>query len=52
MPGRALPAAHPHTEFTTSITTPLPAGATEIYRGTAENSDFLLKYVTVQPYDG
>ncbi|MBC3365872.1 DUF3182 family protein [Pseudomonas sp. SWRI154] len=31
---------------------PLPVGATEIYRGAAENSDFLLKYVTVQPYDG
>ena len=31
---------------------PLPAGAIEVYRGPAENSDFLLKYVTVKPYDG
>ena len=31
---------------------PLPADAIEIYRGPAENSDFLLKYVTVKPYDG
>jgi len=31
---------------------PLPAGAIEVYRGPAENGDFLLKYVTVQSYDG
>ena len=31
---------------------PLPPGATEVYRGEAENGDFLLKYVTVQSYDG
>ncbi|WP_300631248.1 DUF3182 family protein [Pseudomonas sp.] len=30
----------------------LPAGAIEVYRGPAENSDFLLKYVTVNSYDG
>ncbi|XKU42949.1 DUF3182 family protein [Pseudomonas [fluorescens] ATCC 17400] len=36
----------------TYIDQPLPANAIEIYRGPAENSDFLLKYVTVQPYDG
>lgn len=30
----------------------LPAGAFEVYRGPAENSDFLLKYVTVNSYDG
>ncbi|QOY71032.1 MULTISPECIES: DUF3182 family protein [unclassified Pseudomonas] len=30
----------------------LPADAIEVYRGPAENSDFLLKYVTVQSYDG
>jgi hypothetical protein len=30
----------------------LPADAVEVYRGPAENSDFLLKYVTVNPYDG
>ncbi|WP_440973443.1 DUF3182 family protein [Pseudomonas koreensis] len=30
----------------------LPADAIEIYRGPAENSDFLLKYVTVKSYDG
>ena len=30
----------------------LPADAIEVYRGPAENSDFLLKYVTVKPYDG
>ena len=30
----------------------LPADAIEIYRGPAENSDFLLKYVTVKCYDG
>ncbi|MEJ1227544.1 DUF3182 family protein [Pseudomonas sp. CCNWLW56] len=31
---------------------PLPAGAREVYRGAAENGDFLLKYVTVQSHDG
>jgi hypothetical protein len=31
---------------------PLPTGAREVYRGAAENGDFLLKYVTVQSYDG
>ena len=31
---------------------PLPADAIEVYRGPAESSDFLLKYVTVKPYDG
>ncbi|WP_447903724.1 DUF3182 family protein [Pseudomonas serbica] len=31
---------------------PLPADAIEVYRGPAENSDFLLKYVTVKSYDG
>ena len=30
----------------------LPADAVEVYRGPAENSDFLLKYVTVKTYDG
>ncbi|NHC54270.1 DUF3182 family protein [Pseudomonas sp. AU8050] len=30
----------------------LPADAIEVYRGPAENSDFLLKYVTVKTYDG
>lgn len=30
----------------------LPADAVEVYRGPAENSDFLLKYVTVNSYDG
>ncbi|MGY2377028.1 DUF3182 family protein [Pseudomonas sp. SDO524_S393] len=30
----------------------LPADAVEVYRGPAQNSDFLLKYVTVEPYDG
>ena len=30
----------------------LPADAIEVYRGPAENSAFLLKYVTVQSYDG
>ena len=30
----------------------LPADAIEVYRGPAENSAFLLKYVTVKPYDG
>lgn len=36
----------------TYIDQPLPADAIEIYRGPAENSDFLLKYVTVKSYDG
>lgn len=31
---------------------PLPADAIEVYRGPAETSDFLLKYVTVKSYDG
>lgn len=30
----------------------LPENAIEIYRGPAEHSDFLLKYVTVNAYDG
>lgn len=30
----------------------LPEGAFEVYRGPAENSEFLLKYVTVNSYDG
>ncbi|MDI3400262.1 DUF3182 family protein [Pseudomonas sp. V88_4] len=30
----------------------LPADAIEVYRGPAENSDFLLKYVMVKSYDG
>lgn len=30
----------------------LPADAIEVYRGPAENGDFLLKYVTVKAYDG
>jgi len=30
----------------------LSADAIEVYRGPAENSDFLLKYVTVKSYDG
>lgn len=30
----------------------LPSDAIEVYRGPAENSDFLLKYVTVKSYDG
>ena len=30
----------------------LPADAIEVYRGPADHSDFLLKYVTVNPYDG
>ena len=30
----------------------LPADAIEVYRGPAERSDFLLKYVTVKAYDG
>ena len=36
----------------TYIDQPLPANAIEIYRGPAEHGDFLLKYVTVKPYDG
>ncbi|WP_460120441.1 DUF3182 family protein [Pseudomonas sp. S2_C03] len=32
--------------------TALPADAIEVYRGPAQNSEFLLKYVTVQSYDG
>ena len=36
----------------TYIDQPLPADAIEVYRGPAENSDFLLKYVTVNSYDG
>lgn len=31
---------------------PLPADAIEVYRGPAHNSEFLLKYVTVNGYDG
>ncbi|SDV11627.1 DUF3182 family protein [Pseudomonas mucidolens] len=30
----------------------LPTGAIEVYRGPADSSDFLLKYVTVKSYDG
>jgi len=36
----------------TYIDQPLPADAIEVYRGPAENGDFLLKYVTVNSYDG
>ncbi|MGC6372975.1 DUF3182 family protein [Pseudomonas sp. K2I15] len=36
----------------TYVDQPLPADAIEVYRGPAENSDFLLKYVTVNSYDG
>ena len=36
----------------TYIDQPLPADAIEVYRGPAENSEFLLKYVTVNCYDG
>ena len=36
----------------TYIDQALPADAIEIYRGPAENSEFLLKYVTVKSYDG
>jgi hypothetical protein len=35
----------------TYVDQPLPADAIEVYRGPAENSDFLLKYVTVKSYD-
>ncbi|MFC6337636.1 DUF3182 family protein [Pseudomonas sp. CCM 7891] len=31
---------------------PLPIDAIEVYRGPAQSSDFLLKYVTVNSYDG
>jgi hypothetical protein len=36
----------------TYIDQPLPASAIEVYRGPAQDSDFLLKYVTVKSYDG
>jgi len=36
----------------TYIDQPLPADAIEVYRGPAENSECLLKYVTVKSYDG
>ncbi|MCK8666970.1 DUF3182 family protein [Pseudomonas azerbaijanoccidens] len=36
----------------TYIDQPLPVHAIEVYRGPAQNSDFLLKYVTVKSYDG
>ncbi|MBV4473897.1 DUF3182 family protein [Pseudomonas botevensis] len=36
----------------TYIDESLPADAIEVYRGPAENSEFLLKYVTVKSYDG
>lgn len=36
----------------TYVDQPLPADAIEVYRGPAQNSDFLLKYVTVKAYDG
>jgi hypothetical protein len=36
----------------TYIEQPLPAHAIEVYRGPAQDSDFLLKYVTVKSYDG
>ena len=36
----------------TYVDQPLPADAIEVYRGPAENSEFLLKYVTVKSYDG
>ncbi|WP_415758956.1 DUF3182 family protein [Pseudomonas sp. LT1P18] len=36
----------------TYIDQPLPVDAIEVYRGPAQNSDFLLKYVTVKSYDG
>jgi hypothetical protein len=36
----------------TYIDQTLPADAIEVYRGPAENSEFLLKYVTVKSYDG
>lgn len=36
----------------TYVDQPLPANAIEVYRGPAQNSEFLLKYVTVKSYDG
>jgi hypothetical protein len=36
----------------TYIDQPLPADAIEVYRGPAQNSELLLKYVTVKSYDG
>ncbi|MHC8323732.1 DUF3182 family protein [Pseudomonas sp. GB2N2] len=36
----------------TYIDQALPADAIEVYRGPAQNSEFLLKYVTVNSYDG
>lgn len=36
----------------TYLDQPLPTDAIEVYRGPAQNSDFLLKYVTVKSYDG
>lgn len=36
----------------TYIDQPLPADAIEVFRGPAKTSDFLLKYVTVESYDG
>ena len=36
----------------TYIDQPLPPNAIEVYRGPAQDSDFLLKYVTVKSYDG
>ncbi|QLL12816.1 DUF3182 family protein [Pseudomonas chlororaphis] len=36
----------------TYVDRPLPVDAIEVYRGPAEHSDFLLKYVTVKSYDG
>ncbi|MGF6199166.1 DUF3182 family protein [Pseudomonas laurylsulfatiphila] len=36
----------------TYIDQPLPADSIEVYRGPAQSSDFLLKYVTVKSYDG
>lgn len=36
----------------TYIDQALPADAIEVYRGPAQDSEFLLKYVTVQSYDG
>ncbi|MBT2371295.1 DUF3182 family protein [Pseudomonas fluorescens] len=36
----------------TYLDQPLPPDAIEVYRGSAEHSDFLLKYVTVKSYDG
>ncbi|MHC8385215.1 DUF3182 family protein [Pseudomonas sp. LB3P14] len=40
------------TSVETYIDQPLPTDAIEVYRGPAQNSDFLLKYVTVKSYDG